>query len=62
MQAILRQIAVKQEQIFLGLLYNAVNAGREITPDLMDICFAGAEHAIKRLYPLPEEKPAETEE
>lgn len=55
-QALLRELSVKKEQMFLGILYNSINAGKEPSPELVDKAIATADYALEKLYTLPEEK------
>ena len=60
-QAIMRQLAAKQEVLFQGILFNAVNSG-VFGKDLnaaVDASFDAAQHAMEKLYTTPAEQPEE---
>lgn len=61
-KALMRELSMKKEQMFLGILYNSINAGEKASEELVDKSLQLADYALEKLYSAPVEEVKEAQE
>lgn len=61
-KALMRELSMKKEQMFLGILYNSINAGEKASEELVDKSLQLADYALEKLFSAPVEEVKEAQE